>query len=211
MEDHTTPESLLMLSKLLTKQSGSHLHDSQVHAYDAVGYPVYHHNRNGSILKRCAIGEGTVQRTHHWSPLSDEVEFVQTTKDIKMYGFQMKQVDRYTLTDKVGDELKINVDIVQTAPKQTLTFAEEGVEYALESLSMSAQGTVVLNLNALEGSAKAQGQSAEVLTVKTVEGTEKIELNTAMQLETRVRHEASKKKAAELEDAAKKGATGQEQ
>lgn len=135
----------------------------------------------------------------------------ETTKDIKMYGFQMKQVDRYTLTDKVGDELKINVDIVQTAPKQTLTFAEEGVEYALESLSMSAQGTVVLNLNALEGSAKAQGQSAEVLTVKTVEGTEKIELNTAMQLETRVRHEASKKKAAELEDAAKKGATGQEQ
>ena len=76
-----------MLSKLLTKQSGSHLHDSQVHAYDAVGYPVYHHNRNGSILKRCAIGEGTVQRTHHWSPLSDEVEFVQTTKDIKMGSF----------------------------------------------------------------------------------------------------------------------------
>ena len=86
----------------------------------------------------------------------------ETTKDIKMYGFQMKQVDRYTLTDKVGDELKINVDIVQTAPKQTLTFAEEGVEYALESLSMSAQGTVVLNLNALEGSAKAPKRSSSI-------------------------------------------------
>ena len=96
MEDHTTPESLLMLSKLLTKQSGSHLHDSQVHAYDAVGYPVYHHNRNGSILKRCAIGEGTVQRTHHWSPLSDEVEFVQTTKDIKMGSFDCAK-DRHVI------------------------------------------------------------------------------------------------------------------
>lgn len=88
MEDHTTPESLLMVSKMLTKQSGSHLHDSQVHAYDAVGYPVYHRNRNSKILKRCCVGEGTVQRTHHWSPLSDEVEFVQTPKDIKMGSFQ---------------------------------------------------------------------------------------------------------------------------
>lgn len=82
MEDHTTPESLEMLSSILTKQAGSALHDSQVHAYDAVGYPVYTHNRNGRLLKRCAIGDGAVQRTHHWSPLSDEVEFVQTTKDI---------------------------------------------------------------------------------------------------------------------------------
>ena len=88
MEDHTTPESLLMLSKMLTKQSGSHLHDSQVHVFDAVGYPIYHHNRNGEILRRCAIGEGAVQRTHHWSPLSDEVEFVQTAKDVKMASFQ---------------------------------------------------------------------------------------------------------------------------
>jgi hypothetical protein len=31
MESHTTPESLEMLSNLLTKQSGSALHDSQVH------------------------------------------------------------------------------------------------------------------------------------------------------------------------------------
>ena len=77
-----------MLSKMLTKQSGSHLHDSQVHVFDAVGYPIYHHNRNGKILQRCAIGEGAVQRTHHWSPLSDEVAFVQTAKDVKMASFQ---------------------------------------------------------------------------------------------------------------------------
>lgn len=88
MEEHTTPEVLEMLSHVLTKQSGSHLHDSQVHAYDAVGYPVYHHNRNGKILKKCAIGEGAVQRTHHWSPLSDEVEFVQTARDVKRGSFE---------------------------------------------------------------------------------------------------------------------------
>ena len=81
MEAHTTPESLEMISKLLTKQSGSPLHDSQVHVFDAVGYPVYHHNRNGRLLRRCNIGEGAIQRTHHWSPLNEEVEFLRTKKD----------------------------------------------------------------------------------------------------------------------------------
>jgi len=134
----------------------------------------------------------------------------ETNKELKMFGFEMTQVDRYTLTDKIGDEVKLDVNIVQSAPKQTLTFQEEGVEYALESLSMSAQGTVVLNLNAIEGSARAMGQSNEVMIVKTVEGTEKIEINTAMQFETTVRHEASKKKAQAVEEEAMKGTTGQE-
>lgn len=87
MEEHTTPECLEMISHLLTKQSGSPLHDSQVHVYDAVGHPVYHHNRNGRLLRRCDVGEGAIQRTHHWSPLSDEVEFVRTTKDVDMASF----------------------------------------------------------------------------------------------------------------------------
>lgn len=87
MEEHTTPECLEMISNLLTKQSGSALHDSQVHVYDAVGYPVYHQNRNGRLLKKCAVGDGAVQRTHHWSPLSDEVEWVRTTKDIEKASF----------------------------------------------------------------------------------------------------------------------------
>lgn len=87
MEEHTTPECLEMISHLLAKQSGSALHDSQVHVFDAVGYPVYYHNRNGRLLKQCDVGEGAIQRTHHWSPLSDEVEFVRTTKDIEMASF----------------------------------------------------------------------------------------------------------------------------
>ncbi len=125
-------------------------------------------------------------------------------KDLTVYGFKMQQVDKYTLTDKVGDEVKLDIEIVQTAPKQTLTFVEEGVEYALQSLSMSAEGNVILNLNALEGRSRIAGQSAEVLTVKTVESTEEIERNSAFQLSMEVRYEASKKKAEAIEDATKK-------
>lgn len=62
LEEHTTPEALEMLTQMLTKASGSALHDSQVHVFDAVGYPVYHHNRNGKILKKCEIGAGAIQR-----------------------------------------------------------------------------------------------------------------------------------------------------
>jgi hypothetical protein len=87
LEEHTTPECLEMVSSLLTKQSGSALHDSQVHVYDAVGHPIYTHNRNGRILKNCAVGEGAIQRTHHWSPLSDEVEFVRTSRDVERCSF----------------------------------------------------------------------------------------------------------------------------
>ena len=112
-------------------------------------------------------------------------------KKIKMYGFEIEQVDRYTLIDKVGDELKLHVEIVQTAPKQTLTFVEEGVEFVLRSLSASAQGDVILDLNALEGNARVEGQSAEVLTVKTGKGNEKLKLNSAFQLNMDVRQEAA--------------------
>ena len=82
LEHHTTPESLDMLSNMLTKQSGSALHDSQVHVYDAVGHPIYFKNRNGRILKNTDMG-GAVQRTHHWSPLCEEVEYVRTDRDVE--------------------------------------------------------------------------------------------------------------------------------
>jgi hypothetical protein len=62
LEEHTTPEALEMLTNMLTKQSGSALHDSQVHVFDAVGHPVYHHNRNGKILEKCEVGSGAIQR-----------------------------------------------------------------------------------------------------------------------------------------------------
>lgn len=125
LEKHTTPECLEMLSNLLTKQSGSPLHDSQVHVFDAVGYPVYYHNRNGRILQKCAIGEGAIQRTHHWSPLSDEVEFVRTSKDLELASFDCAKdrhvfpwVDvnarfgfiKYIKEDNKGDKSKLSDD-----------------------------------------------------------------------------------------------------
>ncbi len=57
LEKHTTPESLEMISNLLSKAAGSDQHDSQVHVYDAVGYPVYTKNRNAKVLKNCEMGK----------------------------------------------------------------------------------------------------------------------------------------------------------
>ena len=112
-------------------------------------------------------------------------------KQIKVYGFEIQQVDRYTLIGYADDKLKLNIEMVQTAPQQTLTFVEEGVEFALKSLSMSARGEVILNLNALESSARVEGRSEEALTVKTGAGTESIELDSAFLLKTEVEHEVS--------------------
>ncbi|MGB3049521.1 MAG: hypothetical protein WBB42_00895 [Polyangiales bacterium] len=111
-------------------------------------------------------------------------------QQLKLYGFEIQRTDRYTLIDRNADEVKLKVDIIHTAPEQTLTFVEEGVEFALKSLSTTARGEVDLNLNALEGSARVEGRSAEVLTVKTDESTEKIELDSAFQLNMDVSYEA---------------------
>jgi len=131
-------------------------------------------------------------------------------KQLKVYGFEIQQIDRYTLADKVGDELKLVVEIVQSAPKQTVTFVEEGVEFALKSLSVSARGEVDLNLNALEGNARIGGRSAEVLTVKTGEGKEKIKLDSAFQVNIDVTHEGSTQKTEAVEEAAPKVTAEQE-
>eukprot|EP00980_Cylindrotheca_fusiformis_P030097 scaffold24364_cov132-Cylindrotheca_fusiformis.AAC.2 len=87
LEPHTTPEALEMLTSMLTKQSGSHLHDSQVHASDAVGHPITYINRNGRLLEKCDVGQACTQRTHHWSPLNEEVAFIKTPRDDKIASF----------------------------------------------------------------------------------------------------------------------------
>jgi hypothetical protein len=74
---------------------------------------------------------------------------------------------------------------------------------------MSAQGDVILNLNALEGSAQIEGQTSEILAVKTAEGTERIKLDSAFQLKTTVRYDVPKKKAEAIEEDANKSGTGQ--
>ena len=93
------------------------------------------------------------------------------------------------MTQRAGDEVKLNVQIQQTAPQQTVTFEEDGVELTLEALSMNATGQVVLNLNALEANAVASGEAANLMTVKTVDGSEKLEIDSAFEVEMAVTYE----------------------
>jgi hypothetical protein len=118
-------------------------------------------------------------------------------KDLVLYGFEVSQVDTYTLTEKVGDELKLNVQMQQTALPQTVTFDEEGVELAVESFKMNASGEVVANLNALEANAAASGESVGVLNVKTVDGTERVEIDRAVQVRMTVTYDLAEAEAAE--------------
>lgn len=115
LEEHTTPEALEMLTNQLTKQSGSALHDSQVHVFDAVGHPVYHKNRNGTILEKCDVGASAIQRTHHWSPLTEEVEFITTARDKQMASFDCAK-DRH-----VFPWVEVNARFGFIRPKSTET------------------------------------------------------------------------------------------
>ena len=110
-------------------------------------------------------------------------------KDLVLYGFEINQVDTYTLQAKVGNELKLGVTIRQTAPEQSVTFEEDGVEIALKSLTMEATGEVIANLNAVEANAAARGESAAVINVTTVEGTDAIEIDRAFQVRMTVTYD----------------------
>ena len=110
-------------------------------------------------------------------------------KELLLYGFKVTQSDTYTMTERAGDEVKLNVQIQQTAPQQTVTFEEDGVELTLEALSMNATGQVVLNLNALEANAVASGEAANLMSVKTVDGAEKLEIDSAFDVKMTVTYE----------------------
>ena len=116
-------------------------------------------------------------------------------KELTLYGFEVSQVDTYTLVEQVGDELKLNVQIQQTALPQTVTFDEEGIELSVESFKMNASGEVVANLNALETNAAASGESVGVINVKTVDGTEKVEIDRAFQVRMTVTYDLAETEA----------------
>ena len=130
-------------------------------------------------------------------------------KDLVLYGFEVAQVDTYTLNEKVGDELKLNVQIQQGAQPQTITFEEEGVELTVKSFKMSATGEVIANLNALESNAAASGESVGMLTVKTVDGSEDVEIDRAFQVRMTVSYDlatAAADEAVEKAEATRKAA-----
>jgi hypothetical protein len=83
VEPETLPEALEWLANVLTKQTGTSEHDTQVVASEAIGSPLRVRNEAASALERCDMG-CMVQRTHHWSPLLKEVEFVMTERDRRL-------------------------------------------------------------------------------------------------------------------------------
>jgi len=115
----------------------------------------------------------------------------EASKELQLYGFKVSQSDTYTMTERVGDEIKLNVQIQQTAPQQTVTFEDEGVELTLDALSMNATGKVVLNLRAIEANAEASGEAANLMNVKTVDGSEKLEIDSAFDVKMAVTYEVA--------------------
>jgi hypothetical protein len=103
-------------------------------------------------------------------------------KELTLYGFKVQQVDSYTLIERVGDEIKLNVTVTQNALPQTVDFPEEGVSIAVEQMVANARGEIILNLNALESDAAARGEATDKLTVTGAEGVEKIEVNEAFEI-----------------------------
>lgn len=110
-------------------------------------------------------------------------------KELLLYGFRISQVDTYTLVEKVGNEMKLDIAVQQTALPQTVTFDQEGVALTVESYSMNASGQIIANLNALEANAAAGGESVGLLQVTTVNGTEPVEIDRAFQVRMTVTYD----------------------
>ncbi|MFW2387526.1 MAG: hypothetical protein ACN4G0_04275 [Polyangiales bacterium] len=103
-------------------------------------------------------------------------------KELQLYGFKVQQVDTYTLVERVGDEIKLNVTVSQNALPQSLDFPDEGIAIAVEQMSANANGEIILNLNALESDAAAAGTATDKLVVTGPEGSEKISVEEAFEI-----------------------------
>jgi hypothetical protein len=107
----------------------------------------------------------------------------ETRKEVISYGFRVAQVNTYTMVDRVGDEVMLNVTMQQFAKPQTITFPEEGIEISIDTMTAEANGQIILNLSALESDASATGKAEDKLYVKTVEGTDTIEIREEFEVQ----------------------------
>jgi len=103
-------------------------------------------------------------------------------KELQLYGFKVQQVDSYTLVERVGDEIKLNVVVTQNALPQTVDFPDEGLAISVEQMTANANGEIILNLGALESDAAAAGAATDKLVVTGPEGTEKISVEEAFEI-----------------------------
>jgi hypothetical protein len=106
----------------------------------------------------------------------------ESRKELTLYGFQVQQVDSYTLVERVGDEIKLSVVVTQNALPQTVDFPDEEISIGVEQMRANANGEIILNLNALESDAAASGEATDKLSVTGPEGSKKVELNEAFEI-----------------------------
>lgn len=107
----------------------------------------------------------------------------ETRHEIRAYGFKVQQVNTYTLVDRAGNELMLNVTVQQMAVPQTIAFPEEGIEISVETMMAQADGQIILNLDALESDASANGKGEDRILVKTPEGTDVVEVNEEFEVQ----------------------------
>lgn len=107
----------------------------------------------------------------------------ETRRQIKAYGFDIQQVNTYTLVDRVGDEVMLNVTVQQMALPQTIEFPEEGIVISVQSMIAQADGQIILDLDALESDASANGTAEDRLLIKTPDGPETIDINEEFEIQ----------------------------
>jgi hypothetical protein len=125
-----------------------------------------------TTLSRVVLPAGPVGLGARW----------EARKELELYGFKVQQVDTYTLVERVGDEIKLNVVVTQNALPQTVDFPDEGIAISVEQMSANANGEIILNLNTLESDAAASGAATDKLSVTAPEGTEKISVDEAFEI-----------------------------
>ena len=128
----------------------------------------------------------------------------ESRRQIKAYGFDLQQVNTYTLVDRVGDEIMLNVTVQQMARPQRLDFPEDGVEISLRSMTSEAEGQIIVDLDALESDASVNGTAEDDLLVKTLEGTESIDIKEKFEIQV-VNTSALRTSAAVPDDAKSRG------
>lgn len=107
----------------------------------------------------------------------------ESRRQIKAYGFDLQQVNTYTLVDRAGAEIMLNVTVQQMAAPQSIEFPEEGIVISVQSMTSQADGQIILDLDALESDASANGAAEDRLLVKTPEGAETIDINEEFEVQ----------------------------
>jgi hypothetical protein len=80
ISEERVPEMLEYLYHMLTELSRGEPHDTQVLISDAIGSSTRIKNERTSLLERCEMVSCPLA-THHWAPLTKEIEFVTTERD----------------------------------------------------------------------------------------------------------------------------------